>query len=327
MAYTPTSMTTATPGLAHVQQILYKKKALDRLQKKFIFRQVCDPDVMPLNSGRTAQWYRWDNLAANTVPTTEGTVGTGLTISSNLLTATVSQFSNFISLSDFVVETAPDGLVGAAAELLGYRAGLTVDTLTRLVIDKEFTSVSQPPGATYLRLNDLRTVRHLLQGVDVQPFEGNQFFCISHPYNTYDVLNDPNVLGYPDSIKYTDKSGGAMNNAPDRGHLVDAGHCMIYESTNVATSGSNRYTYIFGKGAVGTLDLEGRGPSKVVDPRKERFSIITRTSQGGALYDPEGVIGATVAYNFKTTAIVKEGPAPIGGTYRFKIISAPSTIA
>jgi len=327
MAYTPASMTTATPGLASViNQLYYNRVGMDRLQKKFMFRKPCDPENLPLNEGRTGTWFRWDNLTANTTPTTEGTVGTGLTISANALTATVSQFTNFISLSDFLVQTGPSPLVSAASELLGYRAGLTVDTLTRLVIDNEYASVALTPGATYLRRGDLATARGLLQGVDVKPFEDGRFLAISHPYNTYDLINDPSVLGYPDTVKYTMSGGGAMNSAPDRGNIVDTGYCNVWESTNVKQTGSQYDTYVFGKGGVAYLNLQGQGPTNVVDPEKERFKIKVFTSSGGP-WDPEGVIAATVAYNFKTTAFVKDGPAPIGGTYRFKIIRAASTIA
>ena len=325
MAYVPTSMTTATPGLQGLDRIFYVRKALDRLQKKFLFRKPCDPEDLPLHSGRTATWYRYNNLTADTTTATEGTVGTGGTINAQTLTATVSQFVNFISLSDFQVETYYEGLVAAASELLGYRAGLTVDTLSRLVFDNEQASVSQTAVATYLKAIDLRQIRHSFQGQDVQPFENGKFLAISHPYCTYDLVNDPNVLGYGDLTKYTDKSGGSLNSAPDRGLFVETAHCDVWESTNVKVSSSNYSTYVFGKGAAGCLNLAGKGPSNVVDPRNERFKIIVTNGSPGP-WDPAGQIGATVAYNFKTVTFVKEGPAPIGGTYRYKILATPTTL-
>lgn len=326
MPYVPTSMTTATPGVQGLDRIFYVRKALDRLQKKFIFRKPCDPEDLPMNSGRTASWYRWNNMTADTAPAVEGTVGNGLTINAQVLTATVSQFVNFISLSDMQVQTYPETLVAAASELLGYRAGLTVDTITRLVIDNEFASVTQTPQATYLRATDLAQTRHQLQALDVQGWENdNRFLAIVHPYCSYDLANDPNVLGYYDRNKYTD-GARAVDSAPDRGLFVQTAHCNVWESTNVRQVGSNYYNYVFGKGAVGCLDLAGKGPSNVTDPRNQRFRIMVSRGESAAPYDPAGQIGATVAYNFKTTAFVKEGPAPIGGTYRYRIISAPTSL-
>lgn len=326
MAYSPTSLTTATAGVQGIDRIFYAREALDQLQKKFIFRKPCDSEDLPLHSGRTAQWYRWNNMTADTAPATEGTVGTGLTINAQLLTASVSQFVNFISLSDLQVQTYPESLIAAASKLLGYRAGLTNDTVSRLVADAEFPSVSQTPQATYLRAADLRQTRHQLQALDVQGWEDdNRFLAIVHPYCSYDLVNDPNVLGYADLVKYTD-GGGSLNSAPDRGLFVKTAHCNVWESTNVRTSGSNYYNYVFGKGAMGCLDLAGKGPSKVTDPRNERFKIMVVRGEQASIPDPAGQIGATVAYNYKTVTFVKEGPTPIGGTYRMRIISAPTSL-
>lgn len=326
MPYVPTSMTTATAGIQGIDRIYYTRKALDRLQKKFIFRKPCDSEDLPLHSGRTAQWYRWNNLTADTTVAAEGTVGNGLTINAQVLTATISQYVNFISLSDLQVQTYPEALIAAASELLGYRAGLTVDTITRLVIDNEFPNISQTPQATYLRASDLRQTRHQLQALDVQGWENdNRFLAIVHPFCSYDLVNDPNVLGYGDLNKYTD-GGGALDSAPDRGLFVRTAHCNVWESTNVRTVGSNYYNYVFGKGAMGCLDLAGKGPSDITDPRNQRFKIMVSRGEEAKPYDPAGQIGATVAYNFKTTSFVKEGPAPIGGTYRMRIISAPTSL-
>lgn len=326
MPYAPTSMTTAAAGVQGFDRIFYVRKALDRLQKKFLFRKPCDPEDIPLHNGRTAQWYRWNNMTSDTAPAVEGNVGNGLTINMQVLTATVSQFVNFISISDMQVQTYPEALIAAASELLGYRAGITVDTITRLVIDNEFASVSQTPQATYLRATDLAQTRHQLQGFDVQGWENdNRFLAIVHPYCSYDLANDPNVLGYYDRNKYTD-GARAVDSAPDRGLFVQTAHCNVWESTNVRQVGSNYYNYIFGKGAVGCLDLAGNGPSRVTDPRNEKFRINVIRPNGPSIPDPAGQIGAAVSYNFKTTTVVKEGPAPIGGTYRYRIISAPTSL-
>jgi hypothetical protein len=102
----------------------------------------------------------------------------------------------------------------------------------------------------------------------------------------------------------------------------------VKESTNVKiTAGSpNLYrTYVYGKGAIGAVDLEGRGPNKVTDPRKQRFSINTIKGQP-SIADPEGVIGAAVSYNFVFTTVVLDGPAVIGGSYRYRWIDCPSSI-
>jgi hypothetical protein len=63
----------------------------------------------------------------------------------------------------------------------------------------------------------------------------------------------------------------------------------------------------------------------VTDPKRQRFNINVIKGEKN-IYDPEGVIGAAVSYNYVFTAVVLEGPAGIGGTYRFKTLEAPSSI-
>jgi len=329
MAYTPAGNLTSSAGLAHLQSLYWKKKALDRLQKKFVFREACDKDTMPLNSGRTAQWFRYTNFAANTTQTTEGTVGTSLSLTSKIVGATVSQYSAFITVSDFLQETSLDPIVTNASELLGYQAGLSVDTMTRNVIDAEFAGCSQTLLGTYLRVADLRAARSALQAVDVQPFEDNEFFVIAHPFSTYDLVNDPAAGGLADIFKYNTKVADTpLVSYEDRGLITHIAGCRVIESTNVkVTSGSpNLYrVYVFGRHGVGTLDLEGNGPSDVKDPRNQRFKI--NVIKGApSIPDPEGVIGGAVSYNFKMTTVVLDGPAGIGGVYRMRQIDAQSSI-
>src|SRR5579883_324383 len=109
---------TSSTGLSHLASVYYKKKGLDRLQKKFVFRDACVDDMLPKQVGRTVQFYRYSNLSAVTSNNTEGTVGTPISISSRTVSATVSQYTSFITLSDLVVDTAIDPIVQNAAELL-----------------------------------------------------------------------------------------------------------------------------------------------------------------------------------------------------------------
>lgn len=328
MAYAPAVNLTSSAGLAHIAAVYYRKKGLDRLQKKFLFRQACQKDMIPKQVGRTVQFFRYTNFSASSTEKTEGAVGTSLSLTSKVLSATVSQYAAFITVSDLVKDTTIDPIVQNAAELLGYQAGLSVDTITRTVIDAESASTNQALLSTYLRVSDLRNARHQLQALDVQPMDDGEFHVISHPYATYDLVNDPNAMGLADITKYNTSIGSSpLVRYEDRGLITHIAGCRVIESTNVKEQTTpNRYrTYIFGKGAVACVDLEGRGPSDVQDPRKQRFNI--RVIPGKPqIADPEGVIGAAVSYNFVFTTVVLEGPTGIGGTYRYKTLDPQSTI-
>ncbi len=329
MAYSPATNLTTSAGLPHVQVTYYKKKALDRLQKKFLFRNACMSDMIPKQEGRTVQWFRYFNLSANTTPSAEGTVGTGISPTSRVVSATVSQYTAFLTISDFLADTAIDPLVENHADLLGYQAGLSVDTITRNVIDAESSSTNQTLLGSYFRVADLRNARHALQAIDVQPMDDGNFYCILHPYVSYDLVNDPAASGLADIFKYnTNVKDSPLVQYEDRGTITTVAGCKVVESTNVYTQTSpNRYrVYIFGKDGIGCVDLAGRGPSKVTDPKKQRFAVkVIRPDASVA--DPEGVISAAVSYNFIFTACVLDGPAGIGGVYRYRTLDAQSSIA
>ena len=330
MAYSPAGNLTSSAGLAHQANLIFhKKKALSRLQKVFVFRDACMKDMIARQQGRMIQWHRWNNPAAVTAPSTEGAIGTSITFSNRVLSATLSQYTSFGTVSDFLVDTAPDPLVQSLSELLGYQGGLSVDTITRGVIDAESASTNLALLATYLRLADLRNANHQLKANDVEEFDDGWFFSVAHPYVLYDVLNDPAASGFVDINKYVPHDNTPLVKYETRGstaYLRSAG-VRVVSSTNVKTlTAPNRYrVYVFGKEAVGSADLEGRGPSNVRDPMKQRFAINIIAGPPDKA-DPEGNIGAAVSYNFSYVTVVLDGPSGIGGSYRYKTLDAESTI-
>lgn len=283
-------------------------------------------DMIPKQVGRTIQFFRYVNFGTNTTPTTEGSVGTGLSMTNHVVGASVSQYTAFITVSDFLQDTAIDPIVQSASELLGYSAGLSVDTITRNVIDAENASTTQAVLGTFMRVQDLRNARSQLQGVDVQPMADGNFLAIAHPFITYDIVNDPAAGGLADIYKYTMPENSPLIKYEDRGLVTHVAGCKLIESTNVYNSGSTYRVYVFGLNGVGSVDLEGRGPSDVVDPMKQRFKINVIKGQP-SIADPEGVIGAAVSYNFVFTALVLEGPSGIGGSYRYRTLTPTSSIA
>lgn len=49
----------ASAGLSHLAAVYYKRKALDRLQKVFVFRNTRKEDFIAPSSGRTVQFFRY----------------------------------------------------------------------------------------------------------------------------------------------------------------------------------------------------------------------------------------------------------------------------
>lgn len=328
--YYPTPNVTSAAGLAHLQSVYYKRKGLDRLQTVFRFGDACVDDMIPLQNGRSIQWFRYQNQSAVTTPSTEGAIPVSQTFTSRTVGGDLSQYSSYITLSTLLTKTAIDPIVEAASELLGYQAGLTADTITRNVIDNESASTNQTLlNGTTPTIADFRASATYLHGANVLPMDDGNFYAVLHPYNVFDIVNDPAANGYADLFKHTDPGGSSLINFNKgmRGTMDTLAGVRLVPTTNVYTNGGTYRAYVFGKGALGKASLEGTKPSDVGDPNKERFSIQTRRFSGISLPDPTGEIGALVAYCFTYLAVPLDGPSGIGGTYRWKTLDCATTLA
>ena len=319
--YNPAGNLTTSTGFNHLATVYYDRTALDVLRTKFMFWEMVDDRVISRQNGKTIQFYRYGTFAANTTAKTEGDVGTSLQLSTATLSATLSQFTDFISVSDLLTETAIDPVLENAAMELGYRAGLTADTLVRNEIDSSAGNVALL-GAN-LQAKDLADVRHLLAGVNVQPKKGPYYIAIAHPYVTFDLVNDPQAGGFLDVAKQHPSSPDRerLQTLEDRGLIGRIRGVELWESTNVTkiTGTPNKWrTYFGGKEGVLAIDLAGLGPRRVRDPKLQPFGV-TVLRHGPDKADPEGVIAGSVSYNFKY--VTKTADAN-----RIKKIDAPSSI-
>src|SRR6185295_9325505 len=152
-----------------------------------------------------------------------------------------------------------------AADMLGYRGGLSADTITRTEFDANSSSVGINTLGTTFAAADLRRAVMLLEGADVRPIKGDDFLCIMHPYVLYDLMSDNTAGGFIDVLKYNNadrilQAGTAMS-----GEAGKMAGCRIVKSTNVGSTGTapnvRYYTYVIGMGAVGCIDLSGSGPT------------------------------------------------------------------
>lgn len=321
MAYAPAGNTTSTGTISHLASVYYNRKGLSQLKKKFRFREMTWPDEIPLRNGLLVQWFRYSLMAANTTPSAEGTVGTSSPLTTNTVTATVAEYSDFISLSKLLTETAIDPIAANASEQLGYRAGLSVDTITRIEFDSvasSSTDFSATLGA-YATVNDIRRAVAVLKGADVQPMDSDgNYGVIVHPYVTFDIMSDNTAGGFIDITKYA-RPGD--NFEGECGKVYGA---RIVESTNVATGGTAPnvlyYAYVVGQQAVGSVSLAGAGPSTVSDPNSQSFKI-NAFSSGPNPADPEGKIGSYCSYRFVYCAKILDT-----STYRFRRIPCNASL-
>lgn len=294
MPYAPPGSSTQTAGLTHQATVFYERTNLDRLYPMFRFGQIPEPHPLPMNSGKTIQMKRYALPGFNTTPAAEGVIGSPVGQASTTITSVVEQYSDFMSTSSLLSETDISNTREQMKEDLSYRAAGTVDTIIRTEIDSNTAGLVSTQGGS-LSAADFKANVSLLKGINVKPLQGEDFVGVQHPYVTYDLISDNTAGGFIDALKYA--NGTQVLN----GEVGKVGGVRIMESTNVGTAGASPnvqyYTYIFGKGGFGQVDLMGRGPDKITDPSNERFSL--REVEGGPNpADPVGEIAYFTSYRF-----------------------------
>lgn len=317
MAYAPAGSTTQTATLTHLATVFYAKYSLDRLTPMFRFASVTEPHPIPLNSGKTIQFKRYALPGFNTTPAAEGVIGTPVQQASTTLTATVEQYSDFMSASTLLMDTDISDTKNQMVEDLSYRAAGTVDTIIRTEIDSLAAAIATTQGS-FLGAVDSKAQVALMEGINIKPFENDRYRGICHPYVVFDMITDNTAGGFIDALKYA--SGQTVLN----GEVGEVGRVRWLTSTNVAVSGtapSVLYScYIHGKGGVGMVDLAGRGPNNITDPQNERFNI-NFVAGGPNPADPVGEIAGFASYRFVFAAKLLDTVNP-----RYRRITADASL-
>ena len=127
----------------------------------------------------------------------------------------------------------------------------------------------------------------------------------------YDLLNDNTAGGVIDVLKHVQMGVDELQRGIQGYRVIDWMGVRYIETTTVPTyanypsSGKTGYaTYVVGKDAIFSVSL---GATQV--PGENNFRLITRNWEP-SVADPAGVIGASVAYNFKYTVLARPNAVP-----------------
>lgn len=324
----PTAASVVSSGLGNYPTVYYDRVSLDVLYSNLFMYQALDLRPMPAKAGVAEQLFDYTAPSANTSAVTEGTPGSGQTMTSNTRTLNISNYADYITFSNKVVLTAIDDTIGMGAQLLAYRGALSVDTVISTAVDTEANADAntriEVADGSYFTAAIARKAAAQLRSVNVKPKANGLYFGICHSLVTYDLINDSSAGGFTDLQKYSD-STAAKNPALagiSGARVGVIGGVEFFESnavpteTNWQSSSHNAYhTYVFGHQAFIGSSLEK------TNLNQKNFSVkVARFDQGNSI-DPAGLIAAAASYNFffgcvKTT----------GSTNKFRRIRSESSI-
>lgn len=125
------ALITGTSDVAVNLQGHYDRNLLERAVPALVYGRFAQIRPLPKNSGTRINFRRYGSLAINTTPLSEGVTPTGKKLTTTDIYATVKQFGDFITISDWVSMTGLDAILVEGGEVLGEQMGETIDTLDR----------------------------------------------------------------------------------------------------------------------------------------------------------------------------------------------------
>lgn len=186
-----------TEGLSAEMKTYYSDYLIDNAVPNLVHDQFGQKHPIPANGGKTINFRKFVPFTKASKPLTEGITPNGGSLSVTKVTADVSQYGYYVTLSDVLMLTAVDNTLVETTRLLGSQAGTTLDTVTREVLNAG-TSVMYATGresrslldeTAKLCVDDIFKAARFLKSQNTPKIEGG-YVAIIHPDVSYDLMRD-----------------------------------------------------------------------------------------------------------------------------------------
>lgn len=291
-------MTDRTTIPAEVDAI-YQRTLLLRVVSNFVYTKWAQiRDIVQGAGTNQVRFRRYGNLTAATTALTEGVTPAGSNLSVTNITASTSQYGDYVTFTDKVVMETQDPLLTETSEILGDQAADTFDQLTRNVLAAG-TSVFYANGvggrssvaanvavadyrkiARAMRKNKARKITKMVTGTDqvgTTPLKA-AFVVLISPDTHYDLkgltgfipvsqypntmtLVDPNEVGSLDEFRFVETPNGKVFSSAGSGSVdVHADIVLAEQAYGISRISGEALRFIYKPlGSAGTADpLEQR---------------------------------------------------------------------
>ena len=282
--------TTLLDGLSVEMKTFYDMTLIDEAQASLVHDQFAQKRPIPKNSGKTIEFRKFASLPKAMTPLTEGVTPDGKSLNVTAITATVAQYGDYITQSDVLELTTIDNTIVEATKLLGRQAGLTLDTVTRNVLqsgtnvtycpkvaadgtETEVSSRANLDETCQLTVKVVQKVVAKLRGQNAPTING-KYVAIIHPYVAYDLMRDPEWI---EAHKY------AKPENLYEGEIGEIAGVRFVQTTEAKIYDGGVFGSLFmGEGAYGVTEIAGGGLQTIVkqkgsagtaDPLDQRSSV------------------------------------------------------
>ena len=295
----PTVNVTTDAKLSAENKTFYDRALVEEAGPNLIHGQFGQKRPIPKNGGKRIQFRRYASLPKALKPLTEGVTPEGRKLSATAVEAEVNQYGDFVCLSDVLDLTAIDNNVLEATKAVGRQAGLTLDTITRNVLQSGTnvfycpkvgangvqTAVADRSGldkTCTLTVDVVKKVAAMLKAANAPKIDGD-YVCILHPYVAYDIMSDPR---WEEMHKYTTPENmyeGEIGRIAGV-RFVETSEAAVYKGTeNDCPAGLAVFGCLFlAQGAYGVTEVTGGGLQTIIkqlgsagtaDPLDQRSTV------------------------------------------------------
>lgn len=270
------STTQTYANLTAEQKTFYDRLLLKRLLPNLVFAKYGQKKSIPSNEGDTVNFRRFNSLLANTTALTEGVTPAGTALNVSAITATVSQYGDFIKISDKLKKMGIDAVLTESTELLAEQAAETIDEVVRnvIVVGTNVQYAGGRANSNAVTATDVLTASEIAKAVrtlrkkNAKPHDGKFFIGLVDPEVAYDLMYAVDENGknlWQDVSKY---SGGT---AIMEGEIGKIAGVRFIETTKVKVTNNTASTpvpvhsvMIIGKDAYGVVDVEGTARPEMI---------------------------------------------------------------
>ena len=242
---------TTTSSLS-VDQVAFDRLAYFALRSELLFDQAADVQpVAQAMPGTGVTFTIFADIAAATSTLNEVTDVTPTALSDSQVTVTLAEYGNAVVTTAKLRGTAFLDVDSAAANIIGYNAGDSMDQVVRevlaggsnVVYSGSATARNEVSADENLTANNVRKVVAQLRGSNVATFNGSYIGFI-HPDVSYDFRSATDASAWRTPANYVDPTG------------IYNGEIGLFESVRfIETPRAKVFTNAFnGAGATGTGD-------------------------------------------------------------------------
>lgn len=239
-----------------VDQVAFDRLAYFALRSELLFDQAADVQpVAQAMPGTGVTFTIFSDIAAATSTLNEVTDVTPVALSDSQVTVTLAEYGNAVVTTAKLRGTAFLDVDSAAANIIGYNAGDSIDQVVRDVLSAGTNVIFATGGSTtptarteiqaedILHADDVRKVVAQLRAANVATFEGSYMGFI-HPDVSYDFRSNTDVSAWRTPANYVNPEG------------IYNGEIGKFESVRfIETSRAKIFTNASnGSGSSGTID-------------------------------------------------------------------------